>query len=607
LINVATLTISPTLKRIAHKELGVVLALVGLLFWFIAVVQADFLHMGALGLVSVLGWAYFFGLALVCVAFGIELLRSPMQSRNMLVITVILLIFMYATASAIEPVAALTDSWTHTGFIQYIIQHGHPLNNYDARFSWPGGFSLGAVLVAFVGKTDAVSFLRYFPPLIELAYLAPLLVIARESGVSRRATWLGIAIYYSTNWIYQDYFSPQALNYLFLLVIIAVVLVCFKPRQRFGHVRGYVRARIVQSRAVVSRARLAGEDSEAVLGARTTLALLAFAGLVALASAMSHQLTPYALILALCACLITRRLGRPELIVLVGLLAVGWLSLGASNFWLGHLSSIFGSVGTLSSTLGSNVTSRVTGNTSHLLVVDLRILLTAGLLFLAGVGFLRRATDSRLLEALAVAPFLLVAAQNYGGEGLLRVILYGLPFTSLLAASAILPLREGAIRPLVPSFKFRRSSRLLLSLTVIALVLGFSFANTVVRGGNDSYESFSIGELDAVNYAYDHAKPGDSIGVVYPDVPIGQRDVGTVGVYTPDGNGATPTVKKVGTLIIRNQPTFVILSQSQEAWGEQVAGYPVGWELTVEATLLQHGFSIVATWSTATVLRFNPT
>ena len=53
-------------------------------------------------------------------------------------------------------------------------------------------------------------------------------------------------------------------------------------------------------------------------GAAATLWLLGLLGLICLALAMSHELTPYALILSLGACLATRRLGRPELIVITG-------------------------------------------------------------------------------------------------------------------------------------------------------------------------------------------------------------------------------------------------------------------------------------------------
>jgi hypothetical protein len=563
--------------------------------------------MGTLGLVSVLDWMYFAGLVLVAAGFVSELLRTPLRPGRLTFLLALFVIIIYGTASAIEPVAGITDSWIHAGFVQYIIQHGHPLNGYDARFSWPGGFSLAAVLASWVGKSNVYSFLRWFPLVIELSYLAPLIVIAKNSGVSRRAGWLGVALYYATNWIFQDYFSPQALNYLFFLVVIAAVLACWHPRAPDSprEPRGYWRERFEQSRAIISRERLEGFDAVTTWTATRTIGVLMLVSLICFASAISHQLTPYAIVLALAGCLITRRLGRPELIILAGVLAVGWLSLGASNFWIGHLSTIFGSVGAVASTVGSNVTSRVTGNASHLFVVKLRILITAALYLLTVVGFLRRWTNSRLLEVLVGVPFLLVLAQNYGGEGLLRVVLFGLPFTSLLAASAILPGNSGTIRPLVPTIdfaRFGRIARVALALVMLIVLLGFAIATVVVRGGNDAYEGYSTGELDAMNYAYAHAVTGQTIGIVSSFVPYGQEKILSVPVFTAAGGG-TPTVKQIEANFVAAHPKWIVLSQSQEAWGELIGGYPAGWEANLEVVLIQKGYTIVKHWPTATVLR----
>src|SRR5664279_569896 len=591
--------------RLIREYLGPLLGATALILWFVAVNDAVFSKMGAFGLVSVLGWPYFAGLTLVVIAFAIEVMRTPLRPVCLIVLIVILAIFIYGTASAIDPVAAPTDSWIHAGFIQYIVQHGQVLNGYDARFSWPGGFSMAAMLVAFAGQANAIGFLHWFPLFIELSYLAPLLVIARFSGVRRRAGWLGIAIYYSTNWILQDYFSPQAENYLLFLVAVACVLACWQPkrRERDGPALRFWREQVAKVRSVVTLKRLKGRDSASAWNSATILAVLALLAIIFLASSMSHQLTPYALVLALSALLLTRRLGRPELIVLLAVFAFGWLSLGASNFWVGHLSMIFGSAGQFTSTLSSNVTSRVAGSSSHLLVVEIRILLTGALLLLAGVGFLRRSASSRALEALAGAPFLLVAAQSYGGEGLLRVVLFGLPFTSLLAASAILPLQSGEIRSLLPRIpigRFAQAGRVVLTMAIVGVVLIFALATTVVRGGNDAYESFSSGELAAVNYVYDHVRPGQSIGSANYYLPIGQRGVGTINAFSP---ASTSHYQGIGVRILHNRPTYVILSQSEDAYGEVVAGYPVGWEAKLETTLVNHGYSIVAQWTTATVLK----
>lgn len=594
-------------RQSSRSYLGLGLGALGLLLWLVALHDANFLQMGPLGLVSILRWPYFVGLALALAGFSFELLHSPLRPKRLIALIILLVFIMYGTASAVEPVAELVTSWVHAGYIQYVIQHGKPLNNFDASFSWPGGFSLGALMVAFTGQANAVAFLRWFPLAAELAYLAPLLVIARYSGVSRRTGYLAIALFYATNWIDQDYFSPQALNYLFFLVVLAAVFACWQPKPiaRAHEIRGYWRARIAQTRAALTFSRFDGGDVISTWSSGLTLWVLGLLGLVCLASAVSHQLTPYALILALCCCLVTRRLGRPELILVAAVLAVGWLSLGASNYWLGHLSDIFGSAGQLNSTIGSNITGRVTGSSSHLFIVELRIGITLGLFFLAGIGFLRRYANSRMIEALAAVPFLLLTVQNYGGEGLLRVVLYGLPFTSLLAASAILPGSAGTIRAFLPKLRIGRYGRLMLRAAVVVVLFGFCVATTIGRGGNDAYESFSHGELAAMNYAYRHVHSGQTIGVVAVYLPIGQKDVGSVNVYAASGGAVLPTVAQVSRDLVNANPAYIVLSQSQEAWGEILADYPRGWEATVESTLVQRGFHIVAAWQTATVLRAN--
>jgi hypothetical protein len=600
-------TLGDTLQRPAppaarlSEFTGLIAALIAFVLWIFAVHDAHFLQMGSLGLISVLGWPYFLGLAIVTVGLAVELMRTPLRTSHAIFLIVVLIVFLFGTAPAVEPVASLTDSWIHAGFIQYFIQHGRPLDNYDARFSWPGSFSLGAVIASFTGRSNVYGFLRWFPLVSELSYLAPMLVIAKFGGVDRRTGLLGVALAYSTNWIYQDYFSPQGLNYFFFLVIIAAVLACWRPRytERLRSVRGTWRERIVQSRAIFSISRLRGNDATTNWSPGVTLAVLLLLSIVSFGSAISHQLTPYAIILALLACFVARRLGRPEFVVVAAILALGWLSLGASNYWVGHLSNIFGSAGKLSSTIGSNVVSRVTGSSAHLFVVKVRILITLSIYLLAAVGVLRRFTDSRVLETLAAAPFFLVLAQNYGGEGLLRVVLFGLPFTALLAASAILPTSVGTIRSILPSKQFGTAT---LRWAIAIVLFAFALATTLVRGGNDSYESYSNGELAAVNYAYAHAHTGQTIGTIAPYLPIGQEKIDSV--FQDDvAGGGTPSLAAVKTGLLQSRPRWIILSQSQEAWGELVAGYPKGWEDSVEVVLVQHGYSVAAAWPTATVLR----
>lgn len=678
-------------------RIGVVLlAFLSLVMWLLTVHDADFSKMGQLGLVSILGWTYFVGLILVAMGFANELLCTPLRKSWLLVFVLLLALYIFGTGSAVEPIASLPDSYRHAGLLEFIFQNGYALPHYVADFSWPGAFSLGSVFVGFAGQTSALGFTRWFPFFIELLYLAPLIVIARSIGVGRRAAWFGIALFYTTDWIEQDYFSPQALGYFYLLVIMAAVFATWqaKPSPLFAGLRKNLHLRLARSRralqlsrlkqrdadtspgneptsisvfdswrprlvsafnswrpklvsafnswrpklvsvfdswrpkpnppifgtqVVIQRryvhgriaslfARLEGRDTTKSLNTVQTLGVLGLLALIMFALAMSHELTPYALILMLAGCLISRRLGRPELLAVAVLLALGWLSLGASDYWLGHLSDIFGGFGQIGSTLTDNVANRIAGSSVHQLAVNIRIYIILGIYLLAGVGVLRRATDSRVLEVVAVAPFFLLVVSSYVGEGLLRVVLYALPFTSLLAASAILPQRSGLIRPWMPDFRIFRYGRFghtVIWTLVFSIVLASSLATTVARGGNDDYESFTTGELDAVNYVYDHVTPGATVGTISPYLPFNQRSVGSVywvSLYT----SGSPTIKEITPGLLQIHAQYVVLSQSQENWGEIVAGFPKGWESKVFLSLAEHGFHVVAAWPTASVLKVDP-
>jgi hypothetical protein len=601
----ATYFAAPRLR----DRMGLWCGVAGVVLWIYSVHHANPLKMNGYGLATVLDWAYYLGLTLTIVGFCAELVRPVLRPRRLIFLIVVLVVFIYGTACAIEPLSAYPESWIHLGFIQYIFVHGRPLENYDARFSWPGAFSLGAVLIKFVGQTNALAFAKWFPLFIELAALAPLIVITRSSGVGRRAAWLAIAIFYSSNWIFQDYFSPQGLDYFLFLVVVAAAFACWKPVKLavadVGH-RWSLFLRIRRSRLAISRNRLAGRESSATWGTRQMIGLLALLGLLFVASTVSHQLTPPAIILALVAMLLTRRLGRPELPLLIVVLVFGWLSIGASNYWVGHLDFIFGSFGNITGKFTSNVSSKVTGLAAHRNIAQLRILIT-GVLFLgAGVGALRRSTDSRTIEALVAAPFFLILAQNYGGEGLIRVVFFGLPFLSLLFASAFWPRSTGDIRsflPQIPEGIVARLVRAVLPTFVATALIVLAVATTVARGGNDSYQALSLSDLSAVHYVYAHAPKGHRVyvGMLNQYMPLLYKDVGVVREF--DDLPVLPNhLDRDWERILRKKPLFVLLSKSEETFGEQVLGYAPGWQRQIRRVLLNHGYRIVAQYASSEVL-----
>ncbi len=216
------------------------------------------------------------------------------------------------------------------------------------------------------------------------------------------------------------------------------------------------------------------------------------------AEVASHQLTPFAILLAILALMVVDRCSARGLATITAVLLATWLSFMTVDYLSGHIDQLTGSLGQLGGTVNESVGNRVAGSSGHLAVVYVRIGITAILLALALAGFVRRlraGERSRSLAALALAPVLLAALQAYGGEIAMRVYLFALPFTAFFAAAALLP-----------SYGRRLAWARTGALVAVCLlfVAGFGYA----RYGNERINLFSRAEVRAVEHMYDIAPRG---------------------------------------------------------------------------------------------------
>ena len=568
--------------RPPHRFGPGVLTGAGVGLWTVAVVTATPGPVGDLGLAGRLGWPYAAAVLAVAGALAWELARPRPRPIAPVVALVVIL---FATAPAVEGVARLPTSWVHAGFVDYIAVHGQVLHGYDARFSWPGFFAWGAVLESVTGHRDPAVFLRWAPVVVELAYLAPLVVIARATVRDARAGWIGIVLFYAADWIDQDYFSPQAMNLLFFLVVVASVLAFWRPRPP-----------VPEEGGPVARWRHGLGRVDGTLGGRRQIGLEALLLVLMAACVASHQFTPYALVVALFACMATRRLPGPELPLILVVMAVGWLSLATVDFWSGHLSLLFGGTGSLRAALGQNIGQRVTGAPAHRAIIDLRLALAAAVAGLAVAGALRRRGQSRTLEALAACPFLLFGVASYGGEALLRCFLFALPFAGLLAGTLL----AGLVRPAADpgSGPVRRLGVLGLA----AVVTTFSLGLTVVRGGNDAFESFTPAERAAVLVVYQAARPGDRLAATTPATDqLPWRDEG-LGRWRFVDPATALSPGAVADSLVAQRADWVIAAANEEKWGELVGGLAPGWQAVTVADLRRDGYAVVGRWPGAVVL-----
>ena len=216
---------------------------------------------------------------------------------------------------------------------------------------------------------------------------------------------------------------------------------------------------------------------------RQLLLIYFCAALVLMAAAPEHQITPFAIIgqLALLA-VVGRFRGRGLVLVAIVSSAV-FILIAGREFWINQLGLIIGSGD--EGALQEGVANRLTGDTGQVAVKYMRIVMPAltWLLGMAGAWVYWKRRRDLVPIGLAVVPMFFAAVQSYGGELILRIVLYGLPILAILGADAL--------RSLV---RKRRSLEWVLAVGMVVL-MGLL---VVIRGGNDSYQVVFPQEVDDV-------------------------------------------------------------------------------------------------------------
>ncbi|MFI1800456.1 lipopolysaccharide biosynthesis protein [Streptomyces sp. NPDC020379] len=525
--------------------------------------------MGGLGLVSVLPVATLVGAALLIVSFAAAL--GLARQRRWLLTAVLLLtvVSLHAAPAVLEAQPRFATAWQHLGFIDFIDRAGVAAPDLDARWSWPGFFAAAAFVARACGVSDLSGVLRWWPLTVQLLSLAPLALLLRAVRAGWRAKWTAAWLFVLCGWVGQDYFSPQALNYLLYLLFVAVLLVWFRwPRQLRGKL-------------------LPGEAEVAPAGRGELGVLLAVVLAVFAASVASHQLTPFVMLGVVTALVVTRRCTLRGLPLLCAVMVAVWVGFLAEPYWSGHFDELFGGLGSLGGNVSSSVSGRIEGGSAtHKLVLYVRVALAGGVLAFAALGWWRRRRsgigDVALLLLTAV-PFLAFGMQSYGGEVALRVFLFAVPGACVLAALALFPrtratARSGVLGPVAA--------------LVAGLVLVFGFL--VARWGNESFERVRPGEVAAMNFVYAHDKPtvhllwmsNDTVKNVTPAMPWGSRDMERV-LYDPTLAPRDPArVDDLVAALRKAGPrAYIMVNSGQSVYLQLDSGYAPDWDARVRHAL----------------------
>jgi hypothetical protein len=545
---------------------------------------------GRFGLVQALRPELYVCLALLTASFLTVLLVRPSAPGILLAAhVVVLVVLLHGAATILEPLPRFPSAWLHVGFADYIARTGQTLPELDARMSWPGFFALAAMVTRAAGLRDAMPLLGWTPVLFNLLYGVAVYLIARNTTSDRRTSWLAVWLFYPANWVGQDYFAPQALDYLFYLILLVVLLLWFRPSRVERFERGrwlrnprWRRLRYVLD-ALLRAARLPPapmqhEPPTGQLLPRQRVGLMLALTTIFLASTVSHQLTPPTMIASVAVLVIVNRCSVRQLPLLLAVILAGYVSYLTVAYWSGHLVDLLGSLGQVGTTVSSGTTSRVQGDAAHQLVSRARLLLTIAVWCIAAAGAwrrVRRGAGDLALFGLAVAPFLVILLQSYGGEVLLRVYLFVLPAMAVLLAGVVLP--AGTPR--------RRG---LTAVLAGLLTLGLIGAFYVTRYGNEDFEQVRPADVDAVNWLYRRAPPGSTLVAVTSNVPWRFAKVEQY-EYTPLTDDLGPQELSVIEHEMAANPRggFLIMSEGENVYAESFFGRPSGWGEGLEQQLLR--------------------
>lgn len=538
---------------------------IAIALWAGSIGAMDPRRMDATGLVSIMPPGVLAALVLLTLSFAVAVTRRELVAPLLAVQVGALIVMLFGVTALVEAQPRFEAAWRHAGIIEFITSTGGVDPGIDAYFSWPGFFALAGFMVKAAGYGSAISLLAWAPVFFNLLYVGPVVMIVRAATPDRRIVWLTLWIFFVANWMGQDYFSPQATGFFLYLVIVAILLRWFTPAAG---------ARLRPARLLTApRLPWWGPDRDPGApiegGPVQRMALMGIVIACFAALVPSHQLTPFAVLAAVAVLVLFGGCTARWLPVLMAVLVGMWIVYMTTVFLKGHIGTLTGSVGKVDTAVSANLSNRIAGDPGHLIVVYSRLALTGALFGLAGLGFLRRVRRGlpvRAHAALGLAPFPLLILQPYGGEMLVRVALFSLPFTAYFAATALAP--DGWRLPTV------RAPALVAA--VCAGLLGlFLFA----RYGNEKMDFFTDQEVAAVHELYRVAPRGSLMLTASQPLPWKYKDYGSykfrilsqevqhaaaAGTLTPGLVGETRAVMAA----FPRGHSFLIITRSQLAHDE---------------------------------------
>jgi hypothetical protein len=574
--NPAGLLSPRTAERKRWPVSGILLP-VSLTLWAVGVARTDARVLGPYGLLTVLPLVCYAGIALLVVSVTIELARGCPSRLRMSAHAVALVVMLYGTAPIVYSLGRYPWLYKTVGVVQYVGVHAQVNQQIDIYQNWPGFFAFVAWFDKVAGVASPLGYAKWAQLVVEIAALPLLNLIYQALSLPLRQRWVALLLYSASNWIAQDYLSPQALGTLLSLGIMAIAL-------------RWMYAADPPDRSGPPGQRRGGNS----------LFLVALV-LVYFVLTFTHELSPYIVAVQL------------VVLSIAGLLRPRWLALALVAIAVGYFIPHFSFVNShyqIVSSIGSFFTNAAPpsiAGSGYAVPASQRLIQHCAdglsalvwLLSLLGAWLGRRSRRTVLtLILLAYSPVVVLIAGAYGDEGILRVFLFSLPWSAALAASVLAPTPAPVPAPVpAPGAGSRRRDRndgasrwrgqlpagaLRIPITLGAILVLF----LVAFFGDDQFNVMSAPEVAAVTsfmqtapagpvfYAIDNAPVDDTARYyLFPFTAI--FGIGAVwGTKPPKPNIAAVLASEADRYTRGREPAYVMVTPSMVSYG-RAYGVPV--------------------------------
>ena len=444
------------------RAIGPALTGVSLVAWLIALPGLPHARISQYGLLATASPLLLAALVLDVVAFGmcVRAGRFAASAASL----VLLAVEQRLPTSVSTSVPLYSWTYKHLGVVDYIREHGQLAHGIDVYHGWPGLFAFTAWFSDITGVAPT-TVAHWFTPVLHGVLLFLIYALARVWRLEPMAALVTSFLFEALNWVGQDYYSPQATALVFSAAFLIVL--------------------------GLSRDR----------GTAVPVALVIFAALV-----MTHQLTPYWLILGCLVLTVVRRL-RPRWLAFA-MIGIAGAFLAFNYDSVAHFSLL--SLHPVANAESNVPTTGAPGQQfTSAIVRGLSVAMWLAALAAVAVQLRRRA---RVIEpaVLAFSSFLLLGGQSYGGEAIFRVFLYSLFGCALVLAPVVT--------------RLLRSRRVTAVPVVLLLVVGVA-ASAQGFFGSWFANRMSVAQVDEAERLLDSVPIPGYITVaapVWPERPTGR-------------------------------------------------------------------------------------